>query len=96
MPPVSFTSACCWLDAFFSFSVEISAGSLVFGCSFAVTCFSIYDLIWHACCVQFVTLRDHRPIQGDFGAQKGRPWGSRLGFLSILDGFRDHHLTVFG
>ena len=27
-------------------------------------------------------------MQGDLGAHGRRPWGSRLGFLSILEGFR--------
>ena len=35
-------------------------------------------------------------MQGDLGAHGRRPWGSRLGFLSILGGFRGHHLDVFG
>ena len=36
--------------------------------------------IWHACCVQLGTLGDHRAIQGDLGAQEGRPWGPGVGF----------------
>ena len=44
--------------------------------------------IWH--------LGDHRAMQGDLGAHGRRPWGSRLGFLSILEGFRGRHLDVFG
>ena len=35
-------------------------------------------------------------MQGDLGAHGRRPWGSRLGFLSILEGFRGRHLDVFG
>ena len=34
-------------------------------------------------------------IQGHFGAQE-ETLGSRLGFLSISDGFRDHILRMFG
>ena len=32
-------------------------------------------------------------MQGDLGAHGTRPWGSRLGFLSILEGFRGCHLN---
>ena len=44
--------------------------------------------IWH--------LGDNRAMQGDLGAHGRRPWGSRLGFLSILEGFRGRHVDVFG
>ena len=37
---------------------------------------------------------DHRAMLGDLGAHGRRPWGSRLGFLSILGGFRGCHLNV--
>ena len=45
-------------------------------------------LIWH--------LGDHRAMQGGLGAHGRKPWGSRLGFQSILEGFRGRHLDVFG
>ena len=35
-------------------------------------------------------------MQGDLGAHGRGPWGSRLGFLLILEGFRSRHLDVFG
>ena len=63
------------------------AGSLMSGCSFDVTCFSIHGelgrgcckfvgpkrVIWHACCPQFGHLGDHRATQGDLGAHGGVP-----------------------
>ena len=44
--------------------------------------------IWH--------LGDHRAMQGDLGAHRRRLWESRLGFLSIWEGFRGRHFDVFG
>ena len=32
----------------------------------------------------------------DAGGLGSRPWGSRLGFLAIWEGFRGRHLDVFG
>ena len=68
------------------------AGSLMSGCSFDVTCFSIHGELGRGCW----HLGDHRAMQGDLGAHRRRPWVSRLGFLSILEGFRGRHLDVFG
>ena len=80
------------------------------GCSFDVTCFSIHGELRRGCCQIWCPktchlacllrplwhLGDHRAMQGDLGAHGRRPWGSRLGFLSILEGFRSRHLNVFG
>ena len=71
-----------------SFFAEVFAGSQVSRCSFDFTCFNNYGdfrrgccqfwcpkrVMWHACCVHFGTLGDHRAIQGHLGApehQKG-------------------------
>ena len=67
-----------------------------------VTCFTIHSDLgrrdcqlwypnrvnWHACCVHFGTLGNHRAIQGDFGAQERRPWGPGLDFFRFRVDFR--------
>ena len=37
-------------------------------------------VIWHVCCAHSGTLRDHRAIQGHFGAQEGRRWDPGMDF----------------
>ena len=85
------------------------AGSLMSGCSFDVTCFQ-FTVNWGADVVQFgaqnvsfgmlvaLNLAPWGPSSdaGGLGSHGRRPWGSRLGFLSILEGFRGRHLDVFG
>ena len=77
------------LGYFSNFSAEMCAASLVSRCIFYVTRFTIHAdlgrgccqfwnpkrMIWHACCIHFGTLGDHRAIQRHLGAQGGRPWG---------------------
>ena len=102
MPPAPLLLACSLLDVFeisllkcvlarwcldavstsrvCKFMVNVGADSAKFG---AQTC--------HLAC-----LGGHRANQGNLGAHGRRPWRSRLGFLSILEGFRGRHLDVFG
>ena len=110
MPPAPLLLACSLLDAFRNISAEMCAGSLMSGCSFDVTCFSVHGelgrgccqiwcpkrVIWHACCAQFGTLGTIERCRGTWEHTEGDLGGPWLGFLSILGGFRGRHLDVFG
>ena len=101
--------ACSFLDVFWNISADTCAGSLMSGCSFDSHVFQ-FTVNWGADVVIFgaqnmsfgmfvasnLALGDHRAMLGDLGAHGRIPWGSRLGCLLILAGFRSRHLDVFG
>ena len=84
MPPARLLRlVVCWM--FFHSSAEICVGSLVFGCSFNVTCFTIHSdcgrrccqfgcskrVIWHVRCVHFGTLGTIERSRGTLEHNKG-------------------------
>ena len=108
MPPAPLLLACSLLDGFWNFSAEMCAGSLMCGCSFDVTCFSILGELGRGCCQIWCQ-------NASFGmhvAPNLAPWGPSierctgtwehtegdlgLGCLLILDAFRGRNLDVFG